>query len=110
MSSTAIYAGGADLSQIETLAVAFSTLCPCQDYIEKTTLNGSELSLKVNGNIISISGLPASKAVRVYALDGSCILETISDSEGHANLSTGRMSQGTYLIKAGSCSAKLAIK
>ena len=77
--------------------------------IENAIVNGKNVMVRVNGDMISVENLPAATMVRVIALDGSCVKQVMSDANGFVHFAND-MARGIYMINAGKSSVKMIIR
>jgi hypothetical protein len=73
---------------------------------EVTTADG----MKITGDHISLSGLPAGSKVTVYGAAGQLYITETVDEDGHANVSLARLARGVYIINAANLSTKITKK
>ena len=67
-------------------------------------------SVKNEGNIITVSGLPASVIVRLMAIDGTCVNEFTTDEDGTVRIVKDNIPGGVYMINTACGSVKIIIK
>lgn len=76
--------------------------------IGKTALG--EMSFRFADGQLSIEGLSPATAITVYSAGGAVCLQGKADANGRAELSTGTLSRGVYVVKTGKVTYKIVKK
>ena len=66
--------------------------------------------LKVSGDHIDLSGLPAGSKVKVYGVDGQLFITETADENGHTTISLANLATGVYIVNANNISTKITKK
>ncbi len=61
-------------------------------------------------DFVSLKGLEPQAEVKVYSMVGTCVLRVKADTSGLLDLDVRHLSEGLYLVKAGSKTMKLEVK
>jgi hypothetical protein len=76
-----------------------------------TAISGVDANnMKVDGDQISFSGLPAGSKVFVYTSGGQTCLTVTADDQGNASVSLSNLARGVYIINANNISTKITKK
>ena len=77
-----------------------------------TSISGVEVAdgVRVNGDIIAISGLPAGSKVFVYAAGGQICISEVANENGEATLNITSLARGVYIVNANNISTKITKK